>query len=112
MSTFMQTFIFWFIAGVFLVGWLVVCAFWNNTAMTSIVGKTLVSIVLLVLVGSIFGVMMGLGEVQQETIWNDGKCRNCGEPVHFVNASRYKSITHYFYLCDNCGNIIDVTTKF
>ena len=112
MSTFMQTFIFWFIATIVLGGWLIVGAFWNNTKMTSTVGKVLVSIILLVLFGSIIGGMMGLDASAQEEIWNDGKCKVCGESLHFVNASRSKSVTHYFYLCDNCGNIVETTTKF
>ena len=80
--------------------------------MTSTVGKVFVSIILLVLFGSAIGGMMGLDASAQEEIWNDGKCKICGESLHFVNASHSKSVTHYFYLCDNCGNIVETTTKF
>lgn len=42
------------------------------------------------------------------SVWNDGKCSNCGEELRFVNASRYKFGTYYYYTCDNCGNIIEL----
>ena len=73
MSTFMQTFIFWFIATIVLGGWLIVGAFWNNTKMTSTVGKVFVSIILLVLFGSAIGGMMGLDASSQSGIMENAR---------------------------------------
>ena len=42
------------------------------------------------------------------SLWNDGKCSNCGEELRFVNASRYKFNTYYYYTCDNCGNTVEL----
>lgn len=39
--------------------------------------------------------------------WNGGQCPYCGGKYEFVNASRYRNNTTYYYECDNCGDIIE-----
>ena len=56
---------------------------------------------------SLVGAMVWENEASL-SLWNDGKCSNCGEELRFVNASRYKFGTYYYYTCDNCGNIVEL----
>ena len=42
--------------------------------------------------------------------WNDGKCP-CGGSYQFSNASNYHGSTYYYYSCDNCGNVIELTQQ-
>jgi hypothetical protein len=42
--------------------------------------------------------------------WNDGYCPTCGEQWKLVNVEhRINSGTHYYYTCENCGIVIDLT---
>ena len=44
--------------------------------------------------------------------WNNGQHENCGQWEMFdVEKSRYGS-THYYYKCNECGKIIDLSTNF
>lgn len=49
---------------------------------------------------------------QEKLLWNGGICSICQEPWNFSNASRNGAITHYYYFCDNCGKVIDLTQQF
>lgn len=44
--------------------------------------------------------------------WNDGYCVKCEEPLRFSSASNYKGTTYYYWTCDNCGSIIELTHNF
>lgn len=44
--------------------------------------------------------------------WNSGYCATCQEPWKFSNANRVGATTHYYYFCDNCGKVIELTQQF
>lgn len=44
--------------------------------------------------------------------WNDGYCVKCEEPLRFSSASHYKGTTYYYWTCDNCGSVIELTNDF
>ena len=44
--------------------------------------------------------------------WNNGQHENCGQWEMFdVEKSRHDS-THYYYKCNECGKVIDLSTNF
>ena len=50
-------------------------------------------------------------EKQNEIVtYNNGFCNVCGGRLHFTNASHYRERTYYYYVCDNCGNIIETNS--
>lgn len=47
--------------------------------------------------------------------WNNGYCSECGLQLRFAAARRdRRSISNflYFWLCDNCGNVVITTKQF
>lgn len=50
--------------------------------------------------------MFTLVEYENEKAWNGGIC-SCGGEYRFINATKDKLITYYFYECDNCGYIFE-----
>ena len=47
-------------------------------------------------------------------LWNDGKCTVCDNGNYtFIDADyEAKTLTHYYYTCDNCGHVIELTTHY
>lgn len=47
-------------------------------------------------------------------VWNDGKCTACDNGNYvFVDADyEAKTLTRYYYTCDNCGHTIELTTRY
>lgn len=43
--------------------------------------------------------------------YNNGVCAECQGALEFVNASRYRSSTTYYYQCEQCGRIMEFQTK-
>lgn len=41
--------------------------------------------------------------------WNGGFCPNCQTAWRFSGGSHYRNTTHYYYVCDNCGKVIELT---
>lgn len=48
-------------------------------------------------------------KIAEET-WNGGRCE-CGGEWDFVNATKNKQTTYYFYECEDCKKIIEMTQK-
>lgn len=41
--------------------------------------------------------------------WNDGICAQCGGQMEFTGASRARADTYYYFQCEDCGKIIELT---
>lgn len=48
-----------------------------------------------------------LNEFEEQKIWNNGIC-TCGGEYKFINGSRYRNTTTYYYECDNCGDVLEL----
>lgn len=44
--------------------------------------------------------------------YNDGVCSVCGGHYEFIQAIGHKHTTSYLYICDQCGNKIEVSQYF
>lgn len=70
-------------------------------------------IIIAFLIGAFFFSMCFLQNKHDEKLWNNGYCTQCGNSYHFVNAQHEKnSGNFYYYVCDNCGKIIELKTHF
>ena len=63
--------------------------------------------VLTILVGIIY-LGCAAEQYENEKIYNDGICTDCGGNYEFVSAAKYKNTTYYYYVCDDCGKIIEL----
>ena len=61
-------------------------------------------------IGAILTGGFALDVKQNDFIWNNGYC-NCGGEWDFVNGSTYRNSTHYFYQCEDCEKIIELSQK-
>lgn len=66
----------------------------------------------------VFGAMIGLAigictleaAIDKDT-WNNGYC-HCGGEFEFSNAAHRKNAgNYYYYNCQNCGYVIELTTQ-
>lgn len=104
-------FIFCFIAFGAAVGFLPAMYVWFNSKSNYFI-KLLASIGIFVICGGFVSSVFCLEDMQERNLWNNGICSVCGSEMRFNNASRSKNVTHYYYVCDNCGHLIDVTQNF
>ena len=44
--------------------------------------------------------------------WNNGQHENCGQWEMFDVEKSRRGSTHYYYKCNECGKIIDLSTNF
>ena len=42
-----------------------------------------------------------------KTAWNNGYC-TCGTEWRLVNVQKYRGHTIHYYICDNCGRMIEI----
>ena len=61
----------------------------------------------MVITGCVISGIFCLSQLEQDRVWNDGVCTECGDSWEFVNASRNKNTTTYFWHCNECGVIIE-----
>lgn len=69
------------------------------------------TVIIAIMIGTIFAGGFTLGAVEEERIWNDGYC-NCGGEWEFRNAARSRNVTRYYWECNSCKSIIETTYNF
>ena len=47
-------------------------------------------------------------DYQNEKIYNQGVCTECGGKYEFISADKGFDITYYYYKCDKCDKIIEL----
>lgn len=73
--------------------------------------RFIITIILAVIIGTIFSGGFALEATYNFDIWNDGYC-TCGGIWEFKNASRYRNKTTYYWECDTCKTIIETDYNF
>lgn len=98
----MKTFLIWCIPclpiGLFM-------AFLISAGVKKAKARVALTLGLAVLITALFGGMFTLEEYGNQEVWNNGQCE-CGGTYDFVNASRYRNNTSYYWECNTCGRII------
>lgn len=49
---------------------------------------------------------------ESSNIYNNGICPYCGGNFVFKETVGHRYSTHYIYVCDKCGNLIESSTYF
>jgi len=63
----------------------------------------------------LIGVLLLLSLIQgcsSSTAYNNGICPYCGGAYQFKETVGHRYSTHYIYVCDKCGNLIESSTYF
>ena len=63
----------------------------------------------------LIGVLLLLSLIQgcsSSTAYNNGTCPYCGEAYQFKETVGHRYSTHYIYVCNKCGNLIESSTYF
>lgn len=60
--------------------------------------------------GLFFAFIYGQSE-HENSLWNNGKCSICQGNWIFVNASHGRYGAFYYYKCDNCNRVIELTAN-
>lgn len=73
--------------------------------------KVIVSIISALLFG--FGLLFCMVKHSEYEAkkWNKGICTECGTEWHFQSATKYRTSTTYYYVCDN-GHILKTESLF
>ena len=70
-------------------------------------GIVIGSIIFIIVEGLVFLCLTAQKE-QNETIYNNGVCTECGGHYEFISAAKDRQTTYYYYQCDNCKKIIEI----
>lgn len=85
--------------------------FCGNTARKGII-KVLISISIILVTSLLTGFLVYCEAKANHDEWNGGLCPDCQIAWRFSGASHSRSTTYYYYVCDNCGKVIEVTQNF
>ena len=53
-------------------------------------------------------VLLFVRSCSSNTAWNNGICPYCGGHYKFIQAIGHQITTDYLYICDTCGNSIEI----
>lgn len=74
--------------------------------------RFIVTLIITFLIGIILVYVLENDTKNQQKIWNGGDCTRCADG-HYKFTSAYRaSSVHYFYTCDNCGYVIEVSSLY
>ena len=101
---------FWFIfiTSSITVGAFLAMLWYANSSMTG-KGKGAIAILMAFAIGLGVARLMFWDAENQRKIWNDGICVQCGGSMEFTSASRARADTYYYFQCEDCGKIIELT---
>ena len=75
--------------------------------------ETLLGLIPSTVLALIVAVVMSLQFTNDNTEWNDGKCPKCSIEWELFDVEKSRhSPAHYYYKCNECGKIIDLSTNF
>lgn len=82
---------------------------WYSNFGRNIKGGKLITVLIACAIGLGVAHLMFWDAENQRKIWNDGICAQCGGQMEFTNASRVRADTYYYFQCEDCGKIIELT---
>ncbi len=82
---------------------------WYSNFGRNIKGGKLIAVLIACAIGLGVARLMFWDAENQRKIWNDGICAQCGGQMEFTNASRVRADTYYYFQCEDCGKIIELT---
>lgn len=82
---------------------------WYSNFGRDVKGGKLIAVLITCAIGLGVARLMFWDAENQRKIWNDGICAHCGGQMEFTNASRVRADTYYYFQCEDCKNIIELT---
>ena len=82
---------------------------WYSNFGRDVKGGKLIAVLIACAIGLGVARLMFWDAENQRKIWNDGICVQCGGSMEFTNASRIRADTYYYFQCEDCGKIIELT---
>lgn len=75
--------------------------------------KKIVGVIIAIAIGCGISGLFTLEKRGDEIAWNNGYCTECEHPYRFANTEYHKNAgTTYIWVCDNCGKIIELHSKY
>lgn len=77
--------------------------------------RFIVTLIITFLIGIILVHVLENDTKNQQKIWNGGDCTRCADGHYkFTSACKTSATSevHYFYTCDNCGYVIEVSSLY
>lgn len=68
--------------------------------------KTLVLSLFPIVIAILVAIIM-LTNIMSFNEYNNGICRDCGGRFVYQEAVGHRRSTHYIYICENCGNLVE-----
>ena len=82
---------------------------WYSNFGRNIKGGKVITVLIACAIGLGVARLMFWDAENQRKIWNNGVCVQCGGQMEFTNASRVRADTYYYFQCEDCGKIIELT---
>lgn len=82
---------------------------WYSNFGRDVKGGKLIAVLIACAIGLGVARLMFWDAENQRKIWNDGICVQCGGSMEFTSASRARADTYYYFQCEDCGKIIELT---
>ena len=82
---------------------------WYSNFGRDVKGGKLIAVLIACAIGLGVARLMFWDAENQRKIWNDGICVQCGGSMEFTSASRTRADTYYYFQCEDCGKIIELT---
>ena len=82
---------------------------WYANSSVTGTGKGAIAILMALAIGLGMARLIFWDAENQQKIWNDGICVQCGGSMEFKSASRARIDTYYYFQCEDCGKIIELT---
>lgn len=82
---------------------------WYSNFGRDVKGGKLIAVLIACAIGLGVARLMFWDAENQRKIWNDGICVQCGGSMEFTSASRARVDTYYYFQCEDCGKIIELT---
>lgn len=82
---------------------------WYSNFGRDVKGGKLIAVLIACAIGLGVTRLMFWDAENQRKIWNDGICVQCGGSMEFKSASRRRTDTYYYFQCEDCKKIIELT---
>lgn len=82
---------------------------WYSNFGRDVKGGKLIAVLIACAIGLGVARLMFWDAENQRKIWNNGVCVQCGGQMEFTNTSRARTDTYYYFQCEDCGKIIELT---
>lgn len=70
----------------------------------------IIGLIVVIIFSLFFGWCSTISITEEQGVWNNGHCTECGGEYKFSGASKYRSREYYYYTCEKCDHTIETKT--